>query len=137
MQTTPPGRVGRIHRDHPQPLVGSHPDQQVAERPGGDPRDQAAEPLATPATAKPLTTAVASISEIQVLHHDRPAPGGLSGVNGLGDGGPEPSVTGGGGQPCELQGDGGGVASGVAAWVQHPASQRLGVQVQGKAGMLL
>ncbi len=86
--------------------------------------------------AKPLTTRVAGIGEVKILHHHRLAPGRRGSPDGFSHSVAEPPVAGGRWQAFQGQGDGGGGADGVAAWVQYPAGQMVGVEVQGEARLL-
>ena len=107
----PPGGVGRVGDDHVQAGVGGHLDQPVTEPGGGDARDGAAEPASPGAARGPVPVPLASLGpgpgEVQVLDHDRPGAMLFRGGDEGADRGPQPPVTGSGGQPGQVERDGG------------------------------
>jgi hypothetical protein len=126
---SPLRRPNRINRDHPQPSVGGHADQQVAELAGRDPRDDPPEALAAPPPAERLPANLTSIGEVEVLDDQRPAAGDRGQANNGGDRRPEVAVAAAGRQAIQLHGDGVRRADRVAARVQNPGVEVAGVQV--------
>ena len=91
--------------------MGGHLDQPVTELAGGDARHQPSESPAPPAAggaaACPLAPLGTGLGEVQVFDHDGPRAVLSGGSDDAGDRGPQPSVAGSGGQPGQVQADGG------------------------------
>jgi hypothetical protein len=122
-------RPPSIDRDHPQPSVGGHAGQQILEPSGRDAADSAAKALAAGAAAQGLPAGLAGVGEVEILDRDGVAAACL----GLLDAGshrcPQPSVTDDGRLPVKVEGDRVRCPDRVAGWVQHPAGQMVGVEV--------
>jgi len=109
--------------------VVSHLGQPVAEPPGGDPHDDAAEPLAAPAASECLPTGRSGVSEAEVLDRHRPHPTRARQLKDAADRSPQVSVPGRLRQPGQRQRDGHRPADRVAVPVDRPAGQVVGVEV--------
>jgi len=129
---SPPG----IHRHRPQPSVGGHPDQQLPERSGRYARHHAAEGLAASTAPEGLPASVAGVGEVQVLHHDRPAAVRLGELHDGGNRRPQPAVAGPRRQPVKLERDRMRRSDRVAAYIQHPAVQMPGIQIDSERPVL-
>ena len=85
MLEPPLGGVRGINRHHPQPLVGAHLGQPIAELPSGDANNGAPEALAAPAAPQGLAALGTCLGEVEVLDRDHPATVGLSQGDELAD----------------------------------------------------
>ena len=133
---SPPGGVSRVDRDHRQAGVGGHLGQPVPELPGRDARDHPPEAPPAPGRGRPATAVLAALlaglSKVQVLDHDRPAAAQAGEPDQGADGGAEPPVALGGGQPGQHQRDGHRRPGRVPVRGQDPRGQVTVVQVGGK-----
>ena len=134
-QCSAPHRIGRVGDDHVQARVGGHLDQPVTEPGGGDARDGAAEPASPPAARGPVPVPLASLGpgrgEVQVLDHDRLGAVLSRGGDEAADRGPQPPVTGSGGQPGQVERDGGRGAQHVAVRREDRDGEMRDVDVHG------
>jgi hypothetical protein len=109
-----PGRpaagVCRVDDDHVKAGVGGHLDEAVPEPAGGNAGDEVPEPAAAPAARGPAACFLASqgacFGEIEVLDDDRPCSGLPGGGDEAGYRCADPRVSGGRGEPGQVEGDG-------------------------------
>ena len=132
---SPPRAVSGINDHDGKSRVVSHLHQPLAQLPGGDAGDRAAERPAPPPAGRPapvpFAALVPGLGEVDVLDHDRAGAVLAGGSDEAADGGAEPPVADGGGQPGQLQRHRERQAEHIPVGRDHSDPKVAGVQVDG------
>jgi hypothetical protein len=128
----PDRRPARIHRYHGDALVGGHLREPVAELGRGEAGDGAAEPLPAPSTAHPLPAGLAGVGEVEVLDHHRRAATLTDDREQPADRRTQPPITSRSRHTVQVQRHVHGEPDRVAAAVDNPAGDMIGVDVHGQ-----
>ena len=132
MLVTPAAGVGRIHPDYRDASAGRHRGQPATKLAGRDASHRVAQPLATATATQCFPSSRTGVRKVKVLHHDRGARRVLSVVEQGGDGGTDPPIALGCGQPRRLHRDRHRLPERVAGRVEHAGSEVIGVEIHGQ-----